>query len=877
MSLSTSVPMSATGCFANNGTAVGTVVSSEPGCLPGFYCPALTATGPERATICPPTDECLALRLLGGMCAEPMGLYEPIVCPKGSYCPTFNTIYPCPESHFCPIGTIEPLPCEPMASCPPGSKTQVYYGGLLLAFLLDLCILSIVASRAVLARVRARRVHNNNNDSAWMMSSNSTNGPLLELPKPNEGGGGGGAISSIPAVMAKKTTRNNDDIVVVRRSAVSAEDGDGGQHDTESATGSKSGDANHPGRGGANGAGAAGGGGGGGGDVSHLVAAYRRALGNQQLALHFRYEDLGLEIKARGITKTVLKDVSGEIVPGRMTAIMGPSGAGKTTFMSVLMGKVSRTTGSLFINGAEGEMKKFQKIIGFVPQDDIMLRELTVRENILHAARVRCPSAWTASEVETLADQILESLNLSHVANTIVGDEFKRGVSGGQRKRVNIGMELASTPLALFLDEPTSGLDSTAALSISRTLKQITNLGLTVVSVIHQPRYEIFADFDDILLLVPGGRTAYHGPTYGARPYFEALGYEFPERANEADVLMDILSGKSDHNNDTPLTPQQLARAWVQNPRVKTTASMTTLYTPGSDDSVRLTTLVAGRGAKFGYQLWYCLARAMRQQARTLGSVVLEVFVGLFCGALLGVALVGNDGQIYSSFLVDPYGAASSGDLSYTPALLGLLIGIIVALAAGPAGVKIFSEEKSVYWREAAAGHSPLAYYLGKTIASFPRLLLSALHFAAIFAFISTPLIDFSAVYAITLLVFWGVYGLATIVSMLVRRENASLLAVVCALFAAIFCGYGPTLANAKQWGVIFIWEMSFNKWAAEALYSRYMSTFSHVYFVQGSADLYGFTLNQEARDLWLMFLIGVIHRVIAFGCLIGLNRAKQR
>ncbi|KAJ3135653.1 hypothetical protein HDU90_003728 [Geranomyces variabilis] len=850
--------MSATGCYANNGTAVGTVVSSEPGCLPGFYCPALTATGPERATICPPTDDCLALRLLGGMCAEPMGLYEPIVCPKGSYCPTFNTIYPCPEAHFCPIGTIEPLPCEPMASCPPGSKTQVYYGGLLLAFLIDLCILSIVVSRAVLARVRARRVHNTN---AWL--SNGTSGQLLELPKPNEG-----AVSSIPAVIAK--SNRNDDIVEVRRS-VSAVDADG--HDAESATGSKSGDANHSG----GGSGGVGNGGNGNGDVSHLVTAYRRALGDQQLALHFRYEDLGLEIKARGVTKTVLKDVSGEIVPGRMTAIMGPSGAGKTTFMSVLMGKVSRTTGSLFINGAEGEMKKFQKIIGFVPQDDIMLRELTVRENILHAARVRCPSAWTASEVETFADQILESLNLSHVANTIVGDEFKRGVSGGQRKRVNIGMELASTPLALFLDEPTSGLDSTAALSISRTLKQITNLGLTVVSVIHQPRYEIFADFDDILLLVPGGRTAYHGPTYGARPYFESLGYEFPDRANEADVLMDILSGKSDHSSDNPLKPEQLARAWVQNPRVKSSASMTTLYTPGPDDGELLTKLVAARGAKFGYQLWYCLARAMRQQARTLGSVVLEVFVGLFCGALLGVALVGNDGQIYSSFLVEPYGGASSGDLSYTPALLGLLIGIIVALAAGPAGVKIFSEEKAVYWREAAAGHSPLAYYLGKTIASFPRLLLSALHFAAIFAFISTPLIDFSAVYAITLLVFWGVYGLATIVSMLVRRENASLLAVVCALFAAIFCGYGPTLANAKQWGVIFIWEMSFNKWAAEALYSRYMSTFSHVYVVQGSADLYGFTLNQEARDLWLMFLIGVIHRVIAFGCLIGLNRAKQR
>ncbi|KAJ3158449.1 hypothetical protein HDU86_002918 [Geranomyces michiganensis] len=848
--------MSATGCYANNGTAVGTIVSSEPGCLPGFYCPALTTTGPERATICPPTDECLGIRLMGATCKEPMGLYEPIVCPKGYYCPTFDTIYPCPESHFCPIGTVTPRTCETMSSCPPESKTQIYYGGLLLAFLIDLLILSVVVTRIVLSRARARR----NSKSDRRIS-----GLLFELPKPNE------------AVMVTPPLKSRDDVVAVVRGTASVQDVEEGDDDNALGGGGEGLERKDESSvGGVNDSRAGGGGdgtGAGAGDVSHLVTAYRRALGEQQLALHFRYENLGLEIKARGMTKTVLKDVSGEIVPGRMTAIMGPSGAGKTTFMSVLMGKVARTTGSLFINGAEDEMRNFQKIIGFVPQDDIMLRELTVRENILHAARVRSPSAWTAKEVEMFVDQILESLSLTHVANTIVGDEFKRGVSGGQRKRVNIGMELASTPLALFLDEPTSGLDSTAALSISRTLKQITNLGLTVVSVIHQPRYEIFADFDDILLLVPGGRTAYHGPTYGARPYFESLGCEFPDRANEADVLMDILSGKS----TSRMSPSQLARAWATSPRVRTTASMTTLYHPGPEDGELLRKLVAARGARFGYQLWYCLLRAMRQQARTLTSVVLEVFVGLFCGALLGVALQGNDGQIYSSFLVDPYTGASSGDQSYPPALLGLLIGIIVALAAGPAGVKIFSEEKVVYWREAAAGHSPLAYYLGKTIASFPRLLLSALHFAAIFAFISTPLMDFSAVYAITLLIFWGVYGLATIVSMLVRRENASLLAVVCALFAAIFCGYGPTLTNAKQWGLIFIWELSFNKWAAEALYSQYMSTFSHIYDVQGSADFYGFTLNQEARDMWLMFLIGIVHRVIAFACLVGLNRAKQR
>jgi ABC-type multidrug transport system ATPase subunit len=201
----------------------------------------------------------------------------------------------------------------------------------------------------------------------------------------------------------------------------------------------------------------------------------------------------------------------------------------ETTFMNVLMGKVSRTQGKLFINNSESEMSKYKKIIGYVPQEDIMLREMTVRENIEHSARIRLPSSWSRKEVTEFVDGVLEVLNLSHVQNVLIGDESTRGVSGGQRKRVNIGMELAAIPLALFLDEPTSGLDSTAALKVAEILKRIAGLGLTVVSVIHQPRFEIFQQFDEILMIAPGGRTAYLGPTAWAIDYFEGYGFYVSE------------------------------------------------------------------------------------------------------------------------------------------------------------------------------------------------------------------------------------------------------------------------------------------------------------------------------------------------------------
>jgi ABC-type multidrug transport system ATPase subunit len=134
-----------------------------------------------------------------------------------------------------------------------------------------------------------------------------------------------------------------------------------------------------------------------------------------------------------------------------------------------------------------------------VPQDDVMLHELTVRENIAYSARIRLPRSWSTKEIEQFVDAILEALDLSHVAHNLI-----TAISGGQRKRVNIGMELVTCPSAIFLDEPTSGLDATAALKVANTMKKIAmTIGITIVAVIHQPRFEIFSEFDDLLMIAP--------------------------------------------------------------------------------------------------------------------------------------------------------------------------------------------------------------------------------------------------------------------------------------------------------------------------------------------------------------------------------------
>ncbi len=151
-------------------------------------------------------------------------------------------------------------------------------------------------------------------------------------------------------------------------------------------------------------------------------------------------------------------------------------------------------------------IEEHKSCTGFVPQDDIVHAELTVRENLIYSGRFSLPKGTTPAEIEDYADTILAYLGLSRVADSIVGDVNRRGVSGGEKKRVNIGVELMSKPSILFLDEPTSGLDSSSALLVMGSLKKLVeNQGVTVLSVIHQPRKAIFDSFDSLILLGVGG------------------------------------------------------------------------------------------------------------------------------------------------------------------------------------------------------------------------------------------------------------------------------------------------------------------------------------------------------------------------------------
>jgi len=293
--------------------------------------------------------------------------------------------------------------------------------------------------------------------------------------------------------------------------------------------------------------------------------------------LSLKWEDLKFEVpvgrSATGIPclkgkedkgmKTILSGCSGEIKPGGLLAIMGSSGAGKTTLLNLLAGRVtsakgSKSSGRVLVNEEKRDFSKFRQVASYVLQDDDLFAELTVREQVEFGAMLRLPNTMPTEKKQLAVDRVITELSLSKVANTNIGNELTRGVSGGERKRVSIGTELVTNPSMLFLDEPTSGLDAFNALNVITTLRRLAYNGRTVVTTIHQPRSNIFSQFD-MLLLLSQGRVMYFGPAQDAVAYFSALNFHCPAQFNPADYFIDLISVDSRSPDAEAITKKRVA------------------------------------------------------------------------------------------------------------------------------------------------------------------------------------------------------------------------------------------------------------------------------------------------------------------------------
>ncbi len=241
-----------------------------------------------------------------------------------------------------------------------------------------------------------------------------------------------------------------------------------------------------------------------------------------EMQVPITFTDLTYSVQIKKETKVILNGLDGCFMPGRMCALFGPSGCGKSSLMDVLSGRKNSGTigGTIRFDGAAVKQCDLKHICGYVEQFDNLVEDLTVEQMLMYTAELKLPKLPTA-EKEARVEEVIKLLQLQSCRGTIIGGALVKGISGGQKKRVNIGLALITRPPILFLDEPTTGLDSAMADEVVGIMSFLASQGRTVVATVHSPTASAFSLFDDLVMLREG-QLVYAGPCGdAASSYFE--------------------------------------------------------------------------------------------------------------------------------------------------------------------------------------------------------------------------------------------------------------------------------------------------------------------------------------------------------------------
>ncbi|KIW78305.1 hypothetical protein Z517_08140 [Fonsecaea pedrosoi CBS 271.37] len=268
----------------------------------------------------------------------------------------------------------------------------------------------------------------------------------------------------------------------------------------------------------------------------------------------FSWSDVGVVVKDRKTKQPlhILTSSHGSVKAGSVLALMGPSGSGKTTLLNVPAHRTStmkgEIQGKIMINGQLTNAAAVQQVSTYVEQEDAMIGILTLRETIDFAARLSMNGQISKRDRLARVNELIESFGLQRQADTIVGTPLRKGLSGGQKRRLSVASQLVTSPRVVFLDEPTSGLDSAASFECMKYIRQVAKQhNLIVIASIHQPSTTTFQLFDQLMLL-SGGRTCYFGPVSDIQPYFERISRPVPLQINPAEFLLDLVNSDFGHS-----------------------------------------------------------------------------------------------------------------------------------------------------------------------------------------------------------------------------------------------------------------------------------------------------------------------------------------
>uniref|UniRef100_A0A8D3E7K4 ABC transporter domain-containing protein n=1 Tax=Scophthalmus maximus TaxID=52904 RepID=A0A8D3E7K4_SCOMX len=505
------------------------------------------------------------------------------------------------------------------------------------------------------------------------------------------------------------------------------------------------------------------------------------------------------------------RDSDGIMKPG-LNAIMGATGSGKSSFLDVLAARKDPAglTGEVLIDGAP-QPPNFKCLSGYVVQDDVVMGTLTVRENFSFSAALRLPSSVSVAEKEQKVNTLIQELGLSRVADSRVGTQLIRGISGGERKRTNIGMELIIDPPVLFLDEPTTGLDASTANSVLLLLKRMGNHGRTIILSIHQPRYSIYRLFDSLTLLVTG-KQVFHGPAQSALDYFSDIGYTCEPHNNPADFFLDVINGDSTAVTLTLLSPYVRPSLSERIVQAKPTSGTTTR-------SGRTITYNTGFLTQFKWVSKRTFRNLMLNPQTGVAQVAVTLFLALVVGAIF------YDVQDNQSGMQNRFGA--------------LFFVTVNQCFSSLSAAELFISERKLFIHEYISGYYRLSvYFLCKVLSDIITLrTIPALVFSCVAYFLIglKPTVEAFFLFMFTVML---VAYTATSMALAISADQtvvaiANIFMTIACVFMMIFAGLLVNLTSIASW-LAWLKYFSIPRYGLSALQAN---EFTGLYFCHGLND----------------------------------------
>ncbi|PPR84605.1 hypothetical protein GOBAR_AA36107 [Gossypium barbadense] len=420
--------------------------------------------------------------------------------------------------------------------------------------------------------------------------------------------------------------------------------------------------------------------------------------------------DMPAEMKAQGVAENrlqLLREATGAFRPGILTALMGVSGAGKTTLMDVLAGRKTGgyIEGDVRISGFPKRQETFARVSGYCEQTDIHSPQITVRESLIFSAFLRLPKEINNKEKMTFVDQVMKLVELDDLKDGLVGLPGVTGLSTEQRKRLTIAVELVANPSIIFMDEPTSGLDARAAAIVMRTVRNTVDTGRTVVCTIHQPSIDIFEAFDELLLMKRGGQVIYFGRlgrnSQKIIEYFEAVPgiTKIKEKQNPATWMLEVSSAAVEAQLGIDFAEHYKSSSLYQQNQALVKALSTP--PPGANDLHFITQYSQPMWGQFRCCLWKQFKAYWRTPEYNLVRLGFTLIAALIIGSIFwGAGTKMKNATQLSVITGGMYVAA-------------MFLGVNNCQTAQP----VVAIERSIFYRERAAGmYSALPYALAQRI-----------------------------------------------------------------------------------------------------------------------------------------------------------------